>query len=293
MDDTREPDENQQPATQPPVIPAPVRPVAARPAAEPVEVAEPVEPDGSATGMPVPVVPAAEPVEVTEPVAIEDAAGTASALSEEGGASIDQMVADLRTDAAGQPEASAGEPAPEAVAAQGPEIQEGQETAEPAETVVGDGVMEGDEQVESAVAAEPDGSVAGMPVAEPGAIEVVAEDTRALRRRSAKIPFWVYLGVWVVFAGVQTYLMWPLALEPFTGQPVYGLLVLIATGLVCSGPILGLCVWWFVSAHSERDERSGLVRAVLVRSAAAMAGGVVIWWIALMLLDLRRLGMLG
>jgi hypothetical protein len=115
----------------------------------------------------------------------------------------------------------------------------------------------------------------------------------ARRRRSARVPFYVYVGAWVVYAGVAAYLLWPLATAPFAGHPIYGGLVLAATALLCAGPILGLCVWWYVSAHSAPEERGGLVRAVMVRSAGVMAIGVLIWWIVLLVLDLRRTGALG
>lgn len=161
----------------------------------------------------------------------------------------------------------------------------GDEGAETDETEAAEG---------GAVESEAPEAVPPVPApAEAAAVTIAAADDRALKRRSARVPFYVYVGAWAVFAAVQTYLLWPLATAPFVEQPVYGLLVLVGAGLVCAGPVLGLFVWWRVSAHSERPQRGGLVRAMLMRSAASMAAGVLIWWAALLLLDLRRIGTLG
>lgn len=166
------------------------------------------------------------------------------------------------------------------------------ETAEDAEP--GTGAEESGELAEAEGAASTAEEAA--PAAAAGAVVLPVEDDGsacARRSRSARVPFYVYLGVWLVFSGVTVYLLWSVGSGSFVGHPAYGLLVLVGVALLCLGPLVALGSWWYASAHSEPDERVGLVRAVLLRSAATMAGGVVLWWVALVVLDLHRTGLLG
>jgi hypothetical protein len=51
-------------------------------------------------------------------------------------------------------------------------------------------------------------------------------------------------------------------------------------------------VWLVLRSGSDADERTGLVRALFLRASLAMLTGSVLWWAALIVLDLRRAGVL-
>ena len=113
----------------------------------------------------------------------------------------------------------------------------------------------------------------------------------ARARLAARLPFWILAAVWVVFAGVMTYLLWVDATKPFTGLPLYAGLTLGGVGLTVAGPLLGLVVWLMLR-RGEPELRGGLVRAVLLRAAVATLAGNLMWWVGLIVLDLHRTGVL-
>jgi hypothetical protein len=219
-------------------------------------------------------------------------------------------VADAELEPAPEP-AVEPEPAPEPAAEPEPAPEPASEVAsevEPApETEEAGGEPEADqlsldEMVESLK--EPQAStdeVAAEAPPEPAEAEeapatdepVSGPEGLARDRLAARLPFGIYVGVWVVFAGVMSYLLWPAASGPFTGLPFYAYLVLGGVALTVVGPLLGIVMWLVLRGRADGIARAGLARAIFMRAAAATLAGDLVWWLALVLLDLHRAGVLG
>jgi hypothetical protein len=188
--------------------------------------------------------------------------------------SIDAMVDSLRA-----PEDDA--PVPDAPVAE--EAPPGAEDV--AEEAPSDGAT--DAAADADAAPEP----APLAVAEPvPAAEAFPRLARA--RLGARLPFWLYAGAWLVFAVGMAVALWTDAIAPFTSHPLYAWFVLGGAGLVALGPVIALVVWLVLRSGSDADERTGLVRALFLRASLAMLTGSVLWWAALIVLDLRRAGVL-
>jgi hypothetical protein len=113
------------------------------------------------------------------------------------------------------------------------------------------------------------------------------------RRLGARLPFWLYIGAWLLFAAGMAIAMWPYATASFTAHPLYAWFVLGGAGLAVLGPVIAVVAWLVLRSGSDPDERVGLVRALFLRAAVAMLSGSLLWWAALIALDLRRAGLLG
>jgi hypothetical protein len=215
---------------------------------------QPVEPDSTAPEL------VLEPAQEPEAVATD--------------LTLDDMVAEIVQSQGGEatPE---GEPAPEGAAAEAPE-------GEAAEGPEG-GEVEGAEAVPAEGAAEPSAEVSEEGLVVTG----LARD-----RMSTRIPFWGYGGVWVVFVGVMTYLLWPASVRTFTGSQFYAVFVLGGGALTVVGLFVGLLTWFFGRSGASKAQRQGLIQAIMMRSAGWMAIGVILWWVALIALDLNRTGVI-
>jgi hypothetical protein len=174
------------------------------------------------------------------------------------------------------------------------------EPAEPAEQLSLEQMVESLKEDEPPTGEPESGEAPTDEVAEtaPTVVSVTAEEpllegglTRD--RLAARLPFGLYIGVWAIFAGAMTYLLWPLAVKPFTGTQLYAYFVLGGVALTLVGPLLGLGVWLAVRGRAEVGGDAGLARAAFMRAAAATLAGDLLWWIGLVLLDLHRAGMLG
>jgi hypothetical protein len=209
------------------------------------------------------------PADDSEKVAPEAAPGTTPTL--------DELVAELA-----EPEPAAGsvdeseilEAAGEGSASgERPEDSEGGEPAE-------GGAVEGTAPAESGA----DGG------AEPEAIE--EPELPVVRRMSTRVPFWVLGAAWVAFAGGLTYLLWPTSTGVFVTSPIYGYFVFGGAALVIIGLVLGLIVWLAARSSVEKGARAGIAGVVWMRALGWTAIGVVLWWIALTVLDLHRTGVI-
>lgn len=230
----------------------------------------PVEQDAPVPRLELEADPFAAPV---DPVAAPGEAGVAAETGiEDAALSLDDMVSELATDETpARAEADEVETGPEAQTVEG---EEGEEAAEAEEAEDG--------ETEAAAASWRDDATA----------EVVVP-TLVRQRLSTRLPFWIYGGAWVVFAGVMTYFMWPLSADPFVGTQYYSYFVLGCAALLALGPFLGLAVWLWGRTGATNVERGGLVRAVSLRAATWMAVGVALMWICLYVLDLHRTGVIG
>ena len=247
---------------------------------QPLQEPEPLEESAAAESPEAPEEhPAPELVLEREP---EPAAAAA-------GLTLDDMVAEIK-ESQGAEEPASGETQD----ADGTEAAEG-EVAETAESEAAEG--EGAEGATETVAEEgAEGAVEGAPADAAEAVatveEAATESGLARERMDTRVPFWVYGGVWVVFAGAMTYLLWPVSAGLFTGSSRYAIFVLGGAGLTVIGLFVGLAAWLTGRSGASTEEKQGLTQAILLRTAGWMTVGVVLWWIALIALDLHRTGVI-
>jgi hypothetical protein len=69
--------------------------------------------------------------------------------------------------------------------------------------------------------------------------------------------------------------------------------VLGGAALAFIGLVTGLVVWLMARSRAGEDERGGLGLKIWTRALAWTAGGVALWWIGLLLLDLHHAGVIG
>lgn len=165
------------------------------------------------------------------------------------------------------------------------------------------------EQAEAETEAEPAAGVAEAPEAllegpaesapeAPEAPETDAAETQAavaeaapIRRRSP-VPWWPYLayiGCWgalaagLVLAGVQT------GDSYLPDNSFYPILLLAGLTLAVCGPLLGVFAWMLARRRLDEGERTGLLTAAFLRASMFTLGGVVLWWLAIVLVDALRL----
>jgi hypothetical protein len=209
-----------------------------------------------------------------EAPAIEAPSAEAPALAEESGGdqlSLDEMVESLR-DPEGESEELSGGPAAEV-------------SEQDTDTVA---APEGDTDTVAAPEGDTDTAAVEAVVIAVGDVPRLARE-----RLGARLPFWLYAGAWLLFAAGMAIALWPEATAPFTAHPLYTWFVLGGAGLVVFGPIVALVAWLGLRAGSDTDARAGLLRALLLRASVALLGGSLLWWAALVVLDLRRAGLLG
>jgi hypothetical protein len=117
----------------------------------------------------------------------------------------------------------------------------------------------------------------------------IAEAT-SIRYGAPWWPFLIYLGLWIVFAGVA---VWQLEQLPATAVLyearqytlfVFGGLVLAAAG------VLLIIAAWFGTWVTETRQRAGLFSSAFIKGALVILIGVVVWWVTIMALDYLRLG---
>ncbi len=188
--------------------------------------------------------------------------------------SLDQMVESLRT-AAETVGTVSSDAVPEAaaVALESASTETGPET----------------QDAEPEAAPEPSQTVdAGAAIPAAALEPILARD-----RAGTQVPYWLFAAAWATFSVVMTVLLWPMATDSFVGRPLYAVFVYGGAGMTLAAPILGLLVWAIVRAGVEPDLRQGLLRAALLRAATTAVFGVVVWWVALVVLDLHRAGLLG
>ncbi len=140
------------------------------------------------------------------------------------------------------------------------------------------------------------GSVGAEPAAEEasGRTEALGAHTETGAIRSPDevpwLPFAVYLGLWVVFAGV---VVWRFYDVP-QGQAVYEsslypLSVFGGTALTVAGPLLSLATW-IAAWGAPGSTKWGQFVSAFVKGSLVTAVGVVLWWMALVIVDQLRLG---
>jgi hypothetical protein len=164
-----------------------------------------------------------------------------------------------------------------------PDAESEPEPGEPDETpVVDDTEAEADASTSESTEPEP---------AEPDAVEEIVAAPEEVPASVSWVPFSVYLGLWVVLAVATVVLLrTPAAAGGALWAPEYALSVYGGVALVALGPVLALIVWLFARSKAEPEHRTGLLTSALLRAAGATFIGVVLWLVALYVLDLYRAG---
>lgn len=164
----------------------------------------------------------------------------------------------------------------------GPPASVVEESAEPAPEP--EPVSEPEPEPASAPAPEPAPAPAG-----PGAPD--AAFVEGVSGGLTWIPFGVYLGLWVVLAGLSAYFLHGATPEqPARWMPEYVPLLWAGVGLVAAGPVLSLVVWLVARARRPAGARRGLFASAFTRGALVAFFGVVLWLGTLFVLELIASG---
>jgi hypothetical protein len=260
----------------------------------PVEDAQPTEPmttldpiDGALSLSGSEPGPGAEPETVAEPepepaLELSEAPGSESAAVAAGSGaqpSLDDLIADLAVE---------GEPADgeAGTAEDGAGLAEGDASDAPTRI-----------EAEEARASEPQTAPVPVapvaPTASPIAADPAAEAGPMLERLWTHVPFWVIAGAWVVLTAAMTALLWNASAGGMSTGIPYAVLVLGGGALVVIGLVAGLVISLLVRGRTVPGERAGLFLAVWNRALLWTAGGVLVWWIGLLLLDLHHVAGIG
>jgi len=105
------------------------------------------------------------------------------------------------------------------------------------------------------------------------------------------IPFAIYLGLWIVLAGVSAYLLYDAAADqPARWMPEYVPLLWSGVGLTVFGPVLSLVVWLVARSRRPSTSRRGLFASAMTRGAVVAFFGVAIWIATLFALEVFAAG---
>lgn len=101
------------------------------------------------------------------------------------------------------------------------------------------------------------------------------------------IPFAVYLGMWIVLAGLSAYLLYGASADqPARWMPAYVPLLWSGVALTALGPILSMAVWLVARSRRPKSGRRGLFASAMTRGALVAFFGVAIWVATLFVLEL-------
>jgi hypothetical protein len=207
--------------------------------------------------------------EITEP---EPMAGNAAGSATQ--PTLDDLIADLAVE---------GAPAD---VEQDAERAEGDASATPAASET-----DAAPEIEAGAAPEPVAPMAQVAV--PKATEAPVEAGPMLERLWTHVPFWVIGGAWLVLTASMTALLWNATPGGVTGGIPYAALVFGGGVFVLIDLVAGLVISQMVRSRTAPGERSGLALAIWNRALLWTAGGVLLWWIGLLLLDLHHVAGIG
>jgi hypothetical protein len=238
---------------------------------------EPHDPDGAAVGEGGAELSSVEVVEAeaeaeAEPVP-QDAENAEDA--EDAAGETDVVDADVSVDEA--PE-SGSVPEAQAESAEGGAPETAETPAAPEAT----------ETPEVALAPEAEATLAALTSAVPGGAPEAAD-----RAPRVWIPFLVYFVAWLVYGGVDFYLLLDGAkARDIVADAEYPVLLYSALGLAGLGVILVPIVWLLARRKAAPGRRKGLLARSLLLGGTTTFLGVAIWWLVLYLLDMVAAGRL-
>jgi hypothetical protein len=114
-----------------------------------------------------------------------------------------------------------------------------------------------------------------------------------LRRVWTRAPFWAVDAAWAILTLAAVIALWRAPAATFADGIAYGVLVLGGAALAFIGLMTGLIVWLIARSRAGQDERVGLGLAIWTRALIWTAGGVALWWVGLLVLDLHHSGVIG
>jgi hypothetical protein len=184
------------------------------------------------------------------------------------------------------------------------ELGESEATEEPAAEVAAVEAPAVEAVVAAEVAAEHEATEAlveaGVPEGaddDPDAVEALldaesAEGILAIPRdRTLSLPFFIYAGIWLVFAVAMVLVLRDAAVAgSLDAAAAYPVFILIGAILTLAGPVLALAIWLVKRSRSSAEERRGLFAVAMLRGALATFAGVAMWWIALVVLNYFKTG---
>lgn len=105
------------------------------------------------------------------------------------------------------------------------------------------------------------------------------------------IPFAVYLGFWIVLAGLSAYVLYGASPDrPARWMAEYVPLLWSGVALTALGPVLSVAVWLIARLRRPKSQRRGLFASAMTRGALAAFFGVAIWIATLFVLELTASG---
>jgi hypothetical protein len=108
-----------------------------------------------------------------------------------------------------------------------------------------------------------------------------------------RAPAWCVAVLFAAFVVAAVAYLWPVASGDFKASAYYPLFILGSAGFVVVHLVTGLTVWLSARAQAGKGARTGISATVWIRTLAWTAGGIVLWWVGLLLLDLRHAGIIG
>ncbi|HEY5277537.1 MAG TPA: hypothetical protein VIK38_13590 [Coriobacteriia bacterium] len=114
-----------------------------------------------------------------------------------------------------------------------------------------------------------------------------------LRRVWTRAPFWAVDAAWAILTLAAVIALWRAPAATFADGIAYGVLVLGGAALAFIGLMTSLIVWLVARSRAGQDERVGLGLAIWTRALIWTAGGVALWWVGLLVLDLHHSGVIG
>lgn len=105
------------------------------------------------------------------------------------------------------------------------------------------------------------------------------------------VPYALYLAAWLVLAGASAYLLKDASpAGPARWMPAYPVVVWIGVGLTALGPLLSIGVWLVARKRRSAHDRRGLLTTALIRGAVTAVFGVAVWAATIYVLELIAAG---
>lgn len=142
-----------------------------------------------------------------------------------------------------------------------------------------------------AIAAQvaPDVAAPVAPVA-PAAPPVVAPASAGPLESAPTWPFAAYWAMWLVFSAATVFFLRQVpAGASLADTRSYGAMILGVLALVATSPLLIIAVW-LVTVIGAQARKGAVFVSALVKGASFTFGGVLLWWLALTIVDMLRLG---
>lgn len=147
---------------------------------------------------------------------------------------------------------------------------------------------------EPGAASDPSAASAREKTAVPAALDAPEEEVAsadAAGGRVTWVPYALYLAAWLALAGASAYLLKDASpAGPARWMPAYPVVVWVGVGLTALGPLLSIGVWLVARKRRSAHERRGLLTTALIRGAVTAVFGVAVWAATIYVLELIAAG---